>query len=523
MASPAKLVILGIDAGDKDLILRWASQGLLPNFRRALERGTWGIIENPPGMEAGSVWPSFYTGVSAAKHGMYCADETRKRGTYQSRPFTANDFSGEPFWDRLSRAGKRVAVIDAPHTFLSQSINGIHIVDWATHAPMMTSKEPGHAFQVAPFELKSDIAQYFGLDTIGRCDLLELKTADHYRSFRDDLLERVRRKTGLNLFILQQGNWDCFFSVYHEAHCAGHHCWHFHDPKHPRHDPEMVAELGDIMQQVYGVIDEGIGRLLDFVGPQARVLIYCSHGMSAGYNGSLMLDDVLLHLEGLDPIAWGKSIVRGANRRWNRLPKPMKGLLTPLGADLWPALRSTFLDPYPHDRKCFEVRNNDTCSGIRLNLIGREPKGKLEPGEDADAFCEQLTTDLLALKILGTDIPAVTRVVRTDEVYCGSRRDELPDLLVDWNREVPIYGVWSIKFGFVENKDLPTRTGGHNPSGMVCALGPDYPTCKLNAPVSVYNFAPTIARILGIELTADELAAEPLLGADTPKKGADAA
>jgi hypothetical protein len=244
--------------------------------------------------------------------------------------------------------------------------------------------------------------------------------------------------------------------------------------------------------------------------------------MSAGYNGSLMLDEVLLHLEGIDPVPAGKSIARAASRFWQKLPRPLKSVFGPFSRNVWPALRRNLLEPYPHQRKCFEVRNNDTSSGVRLNLVGREPNGRLEPGEDADAFCEHLTTDLLGLKLLGTDVPAITRVVRTDEVYDGPRRNDLPDLLIDWNREAPIYGVWSIKLGFIENRDLPARTGSHNPTGLFFALGPDYPAAKLNAPTSVYSFAPTIARLLGVELaSADAPVAEPLLA--SIRQGADAA
>jgi predicted AlkP superfamily phosphohydrolase/phosphomutase len=366
-----------------------------------------------------------------------------------------------------------------------------------------------------------EITQFFGRDTIGHCDHLRLKTVDDYCNFRDDLLERVRRKTGLNLFLLQKGGWDCFFSVYHEAHCAGHQCWHFHDPIHPRQDPDMVAEVGDILQQVYRVIDEGIGRILDHIGPQTNMLLFCSHGMTAGYNGSHMLDDVLLHLEGVEAAELTRGMARSMGRTWRMLPQGVRAFAEPLRS-FWPALRRNLLEPSRHERKCFEVNNNDTCSGVRFNIIGREPHGLLEPGDDAEAFCERLTDNLLSLKLLGTDTPAIKRVIRTDEVFTGPRRADLPDLLIDWNREAPIYGVWSIKLGFVENKNLPTRSGSHSPVGMFMALGPDYPSLKLNATTSVFSFAPTIARLFGVDQhDADASIAEPLLGA--MRQGADAA
>jgi predicted AlkP superfamily phosphohydrolase/phosphomutase len=516
MAAPAKLVVIGIDAGDRELIQRWAAQGKLPNIRRVMERGTWGLTDTPPGMEA-SIWPSFYTGVSAGQHGMLNPSETRRHGSYIAMPFEQKDFTAEPYWEPLSRAGKRVAVIDAPHAFLSRTINGIHIVDWATHDPMApVHHQPEKAFQVWPTELGPDIVQHFGRDTIGRCDLLNLRTAEDFLNFREDLLERIRRKTGLNLFILQHGGWDCFFSVYHEAHCAGHRCWHFHDQSHPKHDPHMTGELGDIVEQVYRVIDEGIGRILDFVGPEANVILYCSHGMTTGNSASLLLDDILMHLDGQVPSVWKRTVARFIEQLWPRLPTKLKPFVHLLSATLWPFLRRNFLEPKRSARKYFEVRSSDDSTAVRLNIIGRDQHGRLEPGREAEAYSEWLMDELLALKLRGTDAPAVSRVVRADEVYDGPRRADLPDLLIDWNCQTNMYGVWSIHLGYLHNKHKFSRTGSHTAGGMFFAVGPDYPAAKLNEETSVYSFATTIARLMGVDIPKPQTAVAFVL--DTSQK-----
>lgn len=510
MATPAKLVIIGLDAGDKDLVLEWIQKGKLPNMRRIMERATWGSTENPPGMEAGSTWPSFYTGLNAAKHGMYYAFEQPRRHAYGTRPFEQRDFTGEPFWDVMSRAGKRVAVIDAPYTYASKTINGIQIVDWGGHAPMAGINNFEHAFQTSPASLRAEIEQKYGRDSIGYCDLLHLHTLEQYRNFRDDLLDRTRRRTALTLDILGRGNWDCFFTVYHECHCIGHQCWHFHDPSHPRHDKAMASTLGDIVEQIYIEIDNGIGQILDMAGPDANVILLCSHGMAADYTGSLLLDDILLRLEGFKGGDAGKSVVRGVHNMWLNLPKSIQRIVKPLRTSIWPLLRRNVLEHDRGKRKCFEIRNNDATGGIRLNLVGREPHGILKPGAEADAFCEQLTKDLLALVVPETGKPAVARVIRTDQLYNGPRTPDLPDLLVDWNREGPLTSVSSPKIGVIENKDMPTRTGDHRPVGMFFAIGPDFPPARLNEPTSVYSFSPTILSLFGIEQTADGPIAEPI-------------
>ena len=38
-----------------------------------------------------------------------------------------------PFWSHLSRAGRRVAILDVPLTRIDPSINGLQVVEWGGH------------------------------------------------------------------------------------------------------------------------------------------------------------------------------------------------------------------------------------------------------------------------------------------------------------------------------------------------------------------------------------------------------
>src|SRR4030095_7797748 len=101
-------------------------------------------------------------------------------------------------------------------------------------------------------------------------------------------------------------------------------------------------------------------------------------------------------------------------------------------------------------RKCFEVTNNGATGGIRLNVIGREPRGLVRPGEEFDALCQLLSEDLLSIVDVVSGTPLVKRVIKTADAYCGPRLPDLPDLLIDWNREAPISRIRSPKIGTME-------------------------------------------------------------------------
>jgi predicted AlkP superfamily phosphohydrolase/phosphomutase len=65
------LIAIGLDGAEYHLIQRWSEEGYLPAITSLIERGCWGRINSTGDISSGSVWPTFITGVSPAKHGIF--------------------------------------------------------------------------------------------------------------------------------------------------------------------------------------------------------------------------------------------------------------------------------------------------------------------------------------------------------------------------------------------------------------------------------------------------------------------
>jgi predicted AlkP superfamily phosphohydrolase/phosphomutase len=162
------------------------------------------------------------------------------------------------------------------------------------------------------------------------------------------------------------------------------------------------------------------------------------------------------------------------------------------------------------------VRNGHLTAGIRLNLAGREPKGVLRPGGEADAFCVDLIKNLLEVVDERTGRPVLTRVVRTADRFEGEHMAYLPDLLLDWDDAVPTGSshhaggaaatvrVHSQSIGVVEGTNHFTRTGDHRIGGLFVAAGPGIRPGTLNRVVSTMDVAPTLAAMLGAPSTPSD-------------------
>jgi predicted AlkP superfamily phosphohydrolase/phosphomutase len=190
---------------------------------------------------------------------------------------------------------------------------------------------------------------------------------------------------------------------------------------------------------------------------------------------------------------------------WDWTPRSIQEVLAPARAKIWQdGIKRHFIEADRSKRKCFEVTNNGATGGIRLNVVGREPKGLVAPGTEFDTLCQRLSEELLSIIDVVSGKPLVKRVIKVADAYSGPRLPDLPDLLVDWNREAPISRIRSAKIGTMEQVYQLNRTGDHRPRGAFFASGLTLAPRKINGLVSVNDFAPTIAQLLGTSLAGTD-------------------
>jgi predicted AlkP superfamily phosphohydrolase/phosphomutase len=483
---PSKLLLLGLDAAEPSLIRRWAANGKLPALRALMDRGTSGSISGVEGFYIGSTWPSFYTGLNPAGHGFHRIDQLAS-GSYDSfRPLDVpGGVGGTPFWKAASDAGRRVAVLDVPLIRIDPNLNGAHIVEWGVHDSIF-------GFHTTPAGLADEVLALVGEHPLrGDCDA-ERTTADDFERFVAALELGAAKRTQLTLELLERDDWDLFVQVFSEPHCVGHQCWHLHDPAHPAYDHQLLGSRGDPIERVYRAIDRAVGTVVEHAG-NARILVFSLHGMNAFRGASFLLHEILYRLG----VTTRPRLLRRLHSRLTRT-----------------ANESVFRSADVSTSKCFPIHNGFPVSGIRLNLVGREPAGVLRPGADADEFCGQLAQALLAIIDERTNAPLIASVDRTDSLYTGANRDALPDLLVQWSDAVPTgtlayaggrgAGVRarSPTIGLVEGWNDWARTGEHVPTGMFVYAGPGVPSGSREAPVRLMDFHPTLCALMNLPAQA---------------------
>jgi predicted AlkP superfamily phosphohydrolase/phosphomutase len=498
-AVSAKVLIIGFDAVEATLVDRWADEGLLPTFASLRERAAQVEMDNDVERMPDTIWIEIGTGRRASKLGWYWRPEQAHAGEAEIRANEPEDFDLTAFWTLASDAGKRVAVLDAPAAAPAE-LNGVLIRDWGIHSPgfgigswppeLLDELRARHGDYPLPHSWEPD-----GPKPIG-CDAPE-GSREALLDFPSVLAEAIDRKTAAITDLLDREEWDLFVAAFAEGHCAGHQLWHFLDESSPWHDPDAPETLRNGMRDTYVRLDAALARVLEHAGEDTTVMVVLSHGMGPSQGGFQLLPELMVRLGYSSAPAAARSIRA-------RLPRPVRqAIKAVVPARLKDPLKDklgTSSHPFALTQTKAACVRCGVNGAIRVNLKGRDPNGSVEPGAEYDAICDDLVQALGELRDKETGKPVVEEAFRTDRAYGADGHPNLPDVIIRFRRDLPVWSVTSDRVGTVSepprNREFP-RSGDHTANSRAWLFGPRVENAGTQR-ANLLDIAPTALELLGV-------------------------
>lgn len=463
-----RLMMIGLDAVSLPFILD--NIGKLPTLASLLERGELRKLETPARFLSASVWPTFSSGTPPGRHGQYFPFQWSSADTCYRRvsdPRWSMQFDCQPFWHRVAEAGIPTIAFDIAHALHDERAPCLQITNWSYQSS-------GEAKSSDPQVLK-DLRRRFGRRPIGP-EVPVAKTAAQCAAIRDQLIAAVRAKADATLHLMQR-SWGLFVTGWYEAHRAGHNLW-------PVEGDFASAASPDAMLAVYEETDRQLGRVLaalDDAGSETSLIVFALHGMEPNRAQDHFLSEILSRL---NKLYLGKPFAEDSKAAALNVMAFLRNALPPTLQYRAASMLGERVQDVVVNRALTARRRWDSTpsfpilSGgeglIRLNVIGREAMGFFQPGSpELVSYVEWLKDRLLELKLPATGERLIEKIIDVDEALPGSRRDFLPDLILQWAPDAPGDRVWSPDIGEIEVTLATGRGGNHNDDAFMVVRGHD--------------------------------------------------
>jgi predicted AlkP superfamily phosphohydrolase/phosphomutase len=161
----------------------------------------------------------------------------------------------------------------------------------------------------------------------------------------------------------------------------------------------------------------------------------------------------------------------------------------------------TFLNYVDWERtKVYSASNTE--QGLYINLAGREPRGIVQPGREADELRDLVVEKLKEIRHPETGERLVNRIHLRDEIYHGPFVSRAPDI-VFFIKEGEYLGDVQLNPTLFTPISWKTGSGTHRIEGFFAGHGPNIRKgLELEEP-RIIDLAPTILGLLGVPIPSD--------------------
>lgn len=286
--------------------------------------------------------------------------------------------------------------------------------------------------------------------------------------FLEDAYYSLGLKVKITKHLLNTREWDLFIAFQHVIDAVQHVFWAHMDANHPSYTKEGAGTYGDVIPDVYGRVDEGVGEILSVVGDDTTVIVMSDHGHGPCY-GHVYLN-TWLYRKGLLETKKGTNEIN-----WKRTEAYCIGF-----------------------------------AGIHLNVKDRMSMGMVKRGQEYEDLRKEITSGLRGIVFHGRQIIDDVRL-REDEYQNGPYFDLTPDVIPIFAKGYMLAGNDAWGKALVDSPIVKEYTGkrfGTHTStapaqfGFLLMKGPRIKE-NLKVRARIIDVMPTLMPLLGLKVPSD--------------------
>jgi predicted AlkP superfamily phosphohydrolase/phosphomutase/tetratricopeptide (TPR) repeat protein len=321
-----KLLLIGWDAADWNIIWPLIGQGKMPALKKLIENGVYGNMSTMSPPYSPMLWTSVATGKTPDKHGILGFIEVTPDAK-TVRPVTTTSRKTRALWNIFHNQGLTSNLVGWWPSFPAEPINGYVVSDRFQKTHQDPKKQtPMSEFSIHPWNKKNDFKNL-------RMFPFEITEAHLYpfvpRAHDVDQdnhkgLSAIAKMVSENASVhnaatklLRTTEWD-FMAVYYDL--IDHFCHSFmkyHPPKLPNVDQENYDIFKDAVTGSYIFQDMMLERKMQLIDSDTTVIIMSDHGFESGPKRILNMPNVQA-APSLEHRQFGIFVASGPNIKKNQ-------------------------------------------------------------------------------------------------------------------------------------------------------------------------------------------------------------
>ena len=431
----SRVVVIGLDGVPFTYVQRLLAAGELPNFRAIVDEGALAQMDTTIPNVSSTAWASFMTGQNPGKHSIYGFVD-RQPGSLKIFIPTSRDMRSPALWEILSAAGKRVFAMNVPVTYPPRSVNGIVVGCFLSP----------NAEKAAP---NAEVAE--ALRRLNYCvDADPWRAHEDKDAFLGHLDEVFERRIAAMRYFWRQERWDFFMAHIMETDRLHHFYWEEMEQGHERYAPAFL--------DFYRRVDAVLGEVRSWLDDDTALVVLSDHGFCT------IRQEVYVN-------TWLREA--GYLLYAGEAAKSLE--------DMAPESAAYSLDP----------------GRIFLNVRGREPQGRVEPGHEYERLRDEIAEAAMRMTDPASGEPIVERVWAREELYHGPSAPVASDLVLATREGYDPKGSFGKDSLTFKGKTL---VGMHTtPDALLYVRGPE----RFDRRPYITDVAPTILEILGVPVPSD--------------------
>lgn len=273
MAASPRLLLIGWDGAEWEMISPLLDAGKLPNLAKLVQAGVLAKLGSLSPVLSAPLWTTVSTGRRPEQHGI-CGNIAPDNDGIG--PISSTWRRGSTLWEICARAGRPAVVVDWPASWPAADLPGLVVASGKSAVPERLAGDVAE-LRVQPSELAREDLRPFvaGLDDLDPAKTPWLAALMHH------LVQSAGTHT-VATYLLENEPWD-FAAVNYGA--LGNIMRDFLDcmpPRLPQVSEEMFTRCRGVVGQALILHDQMLGRIMACAGPDGTVLLCSNHGWLTG-------------------------------------------------------------------------------------------------------------------------------------------------------------------------------------------------------------------------------------------------